>query len=525
MTLTLEQALGQKLMLRFSGTEPSAEILDTLKKHHIGGITLFRAFNVDTPAQVRALTKALQAAALAAGQPPLLIGADQEGGQLMTIGAGVTQFAGNLALGAIGSAELTEKVGYAMGQELAAMGVNLNYAPNCDLNSNPANPTVGTRSFGQDTEQVSALTAAMTVGLQKAGIAATAKHFPGHGDTATDSHYGLAVVSQTKEHLQKIELPPFAAALKAGAMLTMMGHIALPKLHDGSGSIPATLSAPVIQKLLREELGFTGVTITDAMDMGAIEQGLGLTIDSIAAAAAGIDLLLLNVDLEHQQNAYAGLIQATQRGLLSQSDMHASAERIINLKAKLAQQPQPSLEVINCAEHQALAQEVADKSITLVRDQTNLLPLNLAYGANVAVIIPQPVNLTPADTSSYITNALPNLLQQRQVNVTEFSVAHHPTEAEIAALRALSANFDLIIVGTLNAYAQAEQAALVNTLDKTDTPLIVVAMRTPYDLQAFPNISTYLCTYSILEPAMNALVKVLYGDIAVQGRLPVSIPK
>ncbi len=524
MTLTLEQAIGQKLMLSFRGLEVPPEFLEIIHKQHVGGVTLFRSPNIDTPAQVRSLTASLQAAAQAAGQPPLLIGVDQEGGQLMAIGQGVTQFGGNLALGAIGSPELTQKVGYAMGRELAAMGVNVNYAPDCDINSNPQNPAIGTRAFGEQASEAARLAAAMTIGLQEAGIAATAKHFPGHGDTSTDSHHGLAVIDHDEAQLHQIELPPFKASIEAGVKLIMMGHLALPALHNGQTTIPATLSPQVVYKLLREELGFRGVTITDAMDMGAIEQGLGLTIDSIAAAAAGLDLLLLNVKAATQLNTYKGLIQAAQRGLLAQAEIFASAGRILALKESLATITQPALNIVACAEHQTLAQEVAQKSITLVRNEANLLPLQLKPEARIAVIMPQTLDLTPADTSSYVTNALAEMIRRRHSNVSEFTIAHYPSEAEIAALRAQASQFDLLIVGTLNAYTQSEQAALVTELQKTDIPLVAVAMRAPYDLQVYPTVSTYLCTYSILEPSMVALAQVLWGDIPAGGCLPTSIP-
>jgi beta-N-acetylhexosaminidase len=524
MKLTIEQAIGQKLMLSFAGPRPTPQILAMLKAQQVSGVTLFRSLeNTDTPGQVRELSDRLQAAAVKSGQPPLLIGTDQEGGQLMAIGNGTTQFPGNLALGAAGSTELARRVGVAMGYELAAMGVNLNYAPVCDVNSNPQNPAIGTRSFGQDPLAVARLATEMMTGLQEAGIAATAKHFPGHGDTSTDTHYGVAVVPHNQERLRQVELPPFRAVIEAGVKLMLMGHVAVPAFQNGR-TVPATLSPQIIKSLLRTELGFTGVTITDAMDMGAIEQGLGLTIDAIASAAAGIDLLLLNVDVDTQKRAHAGLIQATQRDLLAEVDLLDSAERILQLKNWLTEKQQPSLDVVGSPEHQALANEVAAKSITLVKDDRSLLPLRPSAETRLAVIIPQPADLTPADTSSYVECNLATALRRRLPYVTEFTTAHQPTEAEISRLRQQAQNYDLIIVGTLNAYAQDDQAKLVNELLGTNTPLIVVAMRMPYDLNLFPAISTYLCSYSILEPSMDALAQVLCGEISAVGRLPVSIP-
>lgn len=522
MKLTLEQAITQKLMWTFRGLEPTPEILALIKEQFVGGLTIFRYLNVDNAAQVRALTAALQQAAAEAGQPPLLIAADQEGGQLMAIENGPTHFPGNLALGAAGSLELARQTGLAMGRELAAMGININYAPACDVNSNPQNPVIGTRSFGEDPVLVGRLAAAMVEGLQAAGVAATAKHFPGHGDTASDSHHSTPVLWHSEERLRSVEWPPFAEAIAAGVRLVMTGHIALPKVDNGS-TIPATLSPRLVRTMLRDELGFTGVIISDAMVMGAIEQGPGLIVDTIAAAAAGVDLLLLDGDLSTQKNVYTGLLQATQRGLLTQADMVASAQRVLELRKWLAQTPQPSLEVVGCAEHHALAGQIAAQSITLVRDEAHVIPLRLGAEARLAVIMPQPVDLTPADTSSLVDCALARVMR-RHAQVTEFKVAHHPSPAEIAALRQQVLDYDVVIVGTINAYAQAEQPALVNELLMTGIPVIVVALRMPYDLQAFPAAPTYLCSYNILEPSMEALAQVLWGEIPPLGRLPVSIP-
>ena len=238
-------------------------ILDAMKAFRPGGVTLYRALNIDHPAQVRELTSALQAAARDAGLPPLLIATDQEGGQLMAIGEGVTQLPGNLAIGATGSVDLSRQAGHVLGIELAAMGINIDYAPCCDVNINPANPVVGTRSFGENPQMVAELAGAMIAGIQSAGVAANAKHFPGHGDTASDTHHGVAVVPHPLTRLRQVELKPFESAIRAGVKLVMSGHIALPAI-DKRNDLPATLSRNVLTGLLRKELGFTGVSVTDA---------------------------------------------------------------------------------------------------------------------------------------------------------------------------------------------------------------------------------------------------------------------
>ena len=344
LTLSLEQAVGQKMMAAFEGYELPPAFGDLLRRRHIGGVTLFRSLNVRDPAQVRELTASLQQAAAASGQPPLLVGADQEGGTLMAL-AGTTPFSGNMALGATGSTELARRVGFATGRELAAMGVNINYAPVCDVIINPQNPVVGTRSFGEDPALVATLAASMVEGLQEAGVAAAVKHFPGHGDTAADSHYGLPVLRFDEERLGRIELPPFVAAVKAGTRLVMTGHMALPAL-DGGLEVSSTLSRPILQKLLRGDLGFRGVIISDAMDMAAIRQGPDLVVDAVASAAAGVDLLLMTDSGPIFESVYDALLRAArpapgQGPSLPAAEIEASARRILDLKAWVSKQERP----------------------------------------------------------------------------------------------------------------------------------------------------------------------------------------
>jgi beta-N-acetylhexosaminidase len=523
MSLSLEQAIGQKLMLSFVGHELPREFLATLHRQHVGGVTLFRHHNVANPPQVRALTAALQRAAQEAGQPPLLIAADQEGGQLMAIGNGTTPFPGNMALGAARSDELARRGGYAIGRELAAMGLNVNYAPVCDVNNNPQNPVVGTRSFGEDPAWVARLSAAMVEGLQSAGVAAAAKHFPGHGDTAADSHHRVPVLLHDEARLRSVELPPFAAAVKAGARLVMTAHVALPAL-EGGVDLPATLSPTILRGLLRNGLGFDGLIITDALDMRAIQQGPGLAIDAIAAVAAGVDLLVLSAEADLPQSLHAALLQAAQRLLLSTDELMASAERILSLKRWASAQAQPSLDVVGCAEHRALALEVAARAVTLVRDTAGQLPLRLPEEARVAAVIPQPADLTPADTSSYVTPSLAHALRRYHSRVDEFVTPLNPADSDVAALREQLGRYQLVIIGTINAAAHPGQAALVAGLIAGGIPTVAVALRLPYDLAAYPSAPTYLCTYSILESSMDALARALWGEMPIRGRLPASIP-
>lgn len=520
MPLNIEQTIGQKLMISFDGITPPQELLERLSQQHVGGVTLFRHWNAGSPAQVRALTEAIQQAAAAAGQPPLLIAADQEGGQLVAIG-GTTPFPGNMALGATDSAELAERAGHAIGLELAAVGVNVNYAPSCDVNVNPANPVIGVRSFGEDAAAVARLTKAMVRGMQAAGVAATAKHFPGHGDVASDTHHGAVLVPHDRARLDQVELPPFAAAIEGGAKLIMTAHLGVPAYDEAA--LPATLSRPIIRGLLREKLGFGGVVVSDAMNMGAIAQGGNKQVDMIAAVAAGQDLLLLMEDDATVDMIYRSLVHAAQRQLLDLADLAASAERILALKRWATQQSQPPLGVLRSDEHMALAREIAEQSVTLVRNDSRLLPLRPAPEQQIAVVVPAMRDLTPADTSSYESCSLADAVRRHHANTAEVQAPADPSEAEIAALCAQVAQADIVVVATINAFMQPGQAALVKALLASGQPVAVVALRLPYDLAEFPTAPVFACSYGVQEPSLHALAAALFGTIPWKGHLPVSI--
>lgn len=516
--------IGQKLLLAFQGKEPSPEIINALKNYKPGGLTFFRSLNIDNPTQVRQLADALQRIARDLDLPPLLIATDQEGGQLMAIGEGTTPLPGNMALGATSSTELARKAGEVLGRELTAMGVNVNYAPICDVNINPQNPVIGIRSFGEDPAAVAELASAMIEGIQSRGVAATAKHFPGHGDTDGDSHHGLPFVTHKLDRLQQVEFPPFQTAIAAKVKLMMTAHLALPAI-DGQDAPPATLSRNILHRLLRDKLGFNGVIVTDAMDMKAIRQGDALGEDAVKAAAAGADLLLLTSNPDDQQRVYKSLESAIQKGELDEESTSVSVERILSLKRWLAGNPQPDLDVVGCTAHWTVANEIAERSMTLVRNEAGLLPLNVKPEGKIAVAVPKPVNLTPADTSSYVTPSLAADMRNYHPDVDEYLIPYDPKPQEIAELLDRLQVYDILVFGTLNAYASPDQAEFVRQGLKLGIPTVVAALRLPYDLMVFPEAQTYVCTYSILEPSMRALAKALFGQTPFEGRLPVSIPE
>ncbi|HET9519917.1 MAG TPA: glycoside hydrolase family 3 N-terminal domain-containing protein [Candidatus Limnocylindrales bacterium] len=513
------------VMLAFDGLTVPDEVARRLRDAPAAGVTLFRFSNVESPAQVRALTAAVQRAAGHAG--PLLIAADQEGGQLNGLGDGVTPFAGNMALGAAGDPALTERVAWAVGLELRAMGVTIDYAPVCDLATNPRNPAVGIRSFGDEPGRVGEHVAAFVRGLQSTGVAAGLKHFPGLGGVVDDTHHRLAVLDASPADLDARELVPFRAGIDAGARVVMSAHLAVPQL-TGDPGLPSTLSAAVMTDLLRRRLGFDGVSITDALNMEAIPQGAGQIDAVLAALEAGVDLLLTAPDTSARDGIERGLSAAAAAGLLDAERLRRSADRVRALAGWLAGFDQPDLSVVACPEHRALAVELASRSITLVRDDGDRIPLRPAAGARIAAIMPAPTDQTPADTSSIVPPGLARALRRHHAAVDGYVVGHAPADDEIAAVRAAVAGHEIVVVGTTAAHLEPGQAALVEALledSGADSGRVVtVALRTPFDLAAYPASRTHLSTYGILEPSLDALADVIFGLAPAVGRLPAAVP-
>jgi beta-N-acetylhexosaminidase len=504
-----------RVMLAFEGFDAPAEIEARLRRAPAAGVTLFRAHNVESPGQLRALTSALQDAAGGG----LLIAADQEGGQLIALGDASTPFAGNMALGAVDDVELTERVGRAIGTEARAMGVNVVYAPVLDVASNASNPALGVRAFGDDPTLVGRHGAAMVRGLQSAGVAAAIKHFPGAGEAATDPHHGVVSVSVSRATLETREFAPFREAVAAGARLAMSAHIALPAV-TGRDDVPATLSRAVMTDLLRGRLGFDGASITDALDMAGVAGRNGFP-DVAAAIDAGVDLLLTAAGPDARERIERAVLDAS----VAADEMAATQRRLAALRSWLASSgPPPDIDVVGCAEHQALAAELASKSITLVSDPPGLLPVDWSSVRRALVVMPRPTDLTPADTSSTVSPALAAALRRYHPDVDEVVIGPEPDAASMAAVRARAEAADLAVIGTIDAHRLRSQLDLVEGVVATGTPTIAVALRGPWDVAAFPAGVTTLATYSILPGSLDALAAVLAGEAWAPGRLPVAVP-
>lgn len=503
------------LMLSFEGTSVPAWLEQSVAESPPAGLTLFRELNMESPHQLAGIVEKLQC--LNRDQLPLLIAVDQEGGQLQGL-VGSTPFAGNMALGAAGDPELTTRVAAAMGAEMRAVGANLNYAPVADVATRPGNPSLGVRSFGEDPSLVATHTAAAVAGYRSAGVLSTLKHFPGKGEAVVDPHYELPRMDLDMERLRRVELSPFHAGVVAGADLIMTGHYGVPAL-TGSEDAPVSMSEQAIDGFIRAEMGFHGLVITDALDMGALDQGAGQIVDIIASLRGGTDLLLVMPEADLRERARIAVGRGESRGVIPQLTLDVSRRRISAARRRL---PSDDFKPEMVGTHDTLADELARRSITLVRNDAGLIPVDTDGVDRLLVLEPEPTNVTPADTTASHPPALAQSFSQVHGSVTGIVYPHDPGPSDIAGLVDRTDGYDLVVVGTVN--ATAGQAALVNELLKSETQLVTVAMREPRDLSSYPLAQTHVCTYSSHRPTLHVLARAIFGQLDFVGRLPVSIP-
>lgn len=527
--LTLEEQIGQLLMVGFPGTTPTPELIELIQRYHVGNIILFSR-NVQSASQLRELTSSLQELAREAGQrSPLLIAIDQENGMVQRLGSDATIFPGNMALGAAGSEESAYDVALACGLELHELGVNLNLAPVVDVNNNPSNPVIGVRSFGEDPQQVSRLAEMQIRGYQRGGVATCIKHFPGHGDTATDSHLAIPVVPYGMERLQQLELVPFKSGIAAGTDCVMTAHIYFPALM-GDATLPATLSSEVIQGLLRGQLGFQGVVMTDCLEMNAVSESVGVARGAVLAKQAGNDLILISHRYDRQFAGIESLKAAIQAREIAPESIQQSVERVLALKERLQGRGEKQAAAgqtfywVGCEAHQKLRDQIYERSTTLVRDQKELLPLCLEPEQRLLVVYTHRDIWTQVEDKGYPEEFLVESLRQRHSRTDAFVLHEQTTPAEYEQLSSAARAADAILMVTVNALHDPTQVKVMQDLLATARPVIGLAPYSPYDLLAFPGLGTYIVTYEYTRPAIAAAVRALFGEIQPQGTLPVSLP-
>jgi len=492
--MNLREKIGQMFEVAIRGGEPLDEVLRHVRENHVGGVIWFQA----TSHEAAAANARLQTAA----RIPLLISADLEMGMGMRF-TDTAWWPPAMAIAATGDASLAEEQGRATARAALAIGVNHVLAPVADVNVDPRNPVINTRSFGEDPHEVARYVQAFVRGVQEAGALATAKHFPGHGDTHVDSHRALPVLNVTRERLDAVELVPFRAAIEAGVGSIMIGHLSVPSLDPAPvpvraefenvygthsdevthrGTMPATLSRPVITDLLRGELGFTGLVITDSMDMGGLAAHFDAGEAAVRAIEAGEDQILYSTDTDA---AIAAVIAAVESGRLTESRIDASVERILAAKRKIGGSS-PHVD------DGMRASEAAERSIALFCDRKRLLPLQ--GGVAVRLFGDDP------------------FIPELQTLASTDSLGSAATIILFLGIRPRSGAGHLNVPS--DALAIAERFA-----DK----VVAVSLGSPYIVRDLPDVGTFVCAWGVQPVMQRAVLRALRGEIAMTGRVPVTI--
>ena len=551
--LTLEEKVGQVFMIwcRASFLNVNSpeylQLREDINQYHVGSFTM--TVHVDGPYLLR--SEPYEAAELLNrlqhdSKLPLLFAADFERGVSMRL-MGTTVFPHAMAFGGDGSLEDAEAFGRITAEEARAIGIQWNFFPDADVNSNPANPIINTRSFGEDPRQVGDLVAAYIKGAHEGGMMTTVKHFPGHGDTATDSHLGVARVTVDRAHLDSIELPPFRQAIAAGVDSVMVAHVTVPALDPDPNHV-ATISPVIVSDLLQKQLGFNGIVVTDALDMAGLTHLFANNIGRAAVEAfnAGNDLLLIPADFPASYNA---MLQAVQSGEISQERLDRSVLKILKAKAALDLQKARLVDinalanVVGKPENLAFGQHSADAAVTLVRDNGRVLPLKsrgttkagLPYTTQeethnqvVAVVFSDDVR---TESGRVFTRELLSRIPDAHVIYIDPRIAAAMSNDVLKAVdqaRTIIAAVYVIPsagkIGNTVAMSDATGTLLQQILGHGARRTVVIAMGNPYLAADFPRIENYVCTFSNASVSEMSAVKALFGEIPIRGHLPVSIP-
>jgi beta-N-acetylhexosaminidase len=558
--LSVEEKVGQLFMIWvrvqfFNNQNPEyLDLTEQIRKYQVGGFCM----SVPVDGQLLLRNEPLEAAELlnrlqSASSLPLLVSADFERGLSMRL-HGATVFPHAMAFGAAGKSDLAEGFGRITAHEARSIGVHWNFFPDADVNSNPANPIINTRSFGEDPDQVGNLAVAYIRGAHHEGMLTTVKHFPGHGDTDTDSHLGVARVNGDTARLESVELPPFKKSIQGGVDSVMVAHVSVPALEPDPNRVGST-SSKVVTDLLKEQLGFKGLIVTDALDMAGLTRLYASNIGRAAVEAfkAGNDVLLIPADLDA---SYRAMVSAVKSGEITSSRLDYSVLKILKAKASLGLHKARLVDLqrvpadVGSPQNLAFGQQVADDAVTLVRDNGKLLPLKASGTAKAGLpyTTVQEVHnrlVAVVFTDDLRTDSGRTLERQLRVRVPDINLLFVDTrnaaamsdniisavdqaEAVVAAVYVVpSAGRTALVQGGVNASTgvpDATAALLQRVLDHAAARTAVVAMGNPYVAEDFPAIENYICTFSNAPVSELAAVKALFGETAIHGHLPVTIP-
>jgi uncharacterized protein YbbC (DUF1343 family)/beta-glucosidase-like glycosyl hydrolase len=518
--LTLEEKAAQMVMVWIQGyylnprSEEFERAVRTVRDLGVGGLIMSTSEVETLPRLINDMQRQAKI--------PLIIAADVERGMSFRVRRGTVALPSAMAIGATGSTEAAQFAGEITAREGRALGIHWAFAPVADVNNNPANPIINIRSFGEDPEKVATMVAAFIEGAREGGMLTTVKHFPGHGDTSTDSHLTRPVVTADRERLENVELVPFKRAIEVGVDAVMPAHVAVPAL-DPSGS-PATLSEPISNGLLREELGFDGLVVTDALDMAGVRPAWEGEA-AIKAIKAGADVLLMP---HNPEVTVQTVVRGVRDGLISESRVDSSVRRLLAAKARLGLHEKRLVDRAELDENVARpedierAQRVAEASITMVRNEGNVLPLAADGSSRVLHL----VMASGYGGATVYGPARAALLERRMETTTrvfgpEISL---PTANEIVSS---AGSYSHVVVSAFISGAgelSTNQVDLIRRLDLLGVPLSVISFGSPYLLTQIPEVASYLCAYGAAATSQQAAIAALLGEIDVRGRLPVTIP-
>ncbi len=523
-SMTLEEKVGQLFIFSIPGTELTEQTKSFLNETKAGNIILY-GDNISDRQQTFDLNKSLQQEIIANTQAPAFIGIDQEGGGVTRVTDGATEFTSAMGIAATGNAANAETVGNYMGEELRNLGFNINFAPDVDMNTNPANPIIGTRSYGDNYETVVSFSEGMIKGIQAQQVLACVKHYPGHGAANADTHTGLVTVDKTIDELRQSDLIPFEWAIKNGTDGIMTAHISYPNVHDTTE--PATMSEYFLKDLLRDEYGFQGLVITDSVSMGAITENYSMSEAAVTALNSGADMVVMGgagtneQTLSSQLEAYNAVLEGIKNGSVSHADIYDKVYRVLFYKHRygLFEYVKDSYEWMVApptykeAEHEDFADNVAAESITLVKDAGGLLPIdNFENTLILSDSAPLSVDGGPS--------AAEYLADLTGAGWTSYDLESSDFNAEEIIQQARSAQ--RLVILSRSAFFNQEDASFINRLTASNSNAIVISIGSPYDIRTI-NCNTYLCAYSGVPSTIRAVASVLKGEREITGVLPVNL--
>lgn len=562
--MTQKEKFGQLLMVDFRNwtveggqlpvTEINKDIEQIIRDYKLGGVILFRE-NIAKTEQTTRLTNGMQKSV--SNGIPLLIGVDQEGGLVTRLQTG-TNMPGNMALGATRDAHLTQEVAKAIGEEIRSLGININFAPSVDVNSNYKNPVIGIRSFGSEPSLVSEMGVAYIKGLQDAKVAGAAKHFPGHGDTSTDSHFDLPLVEKSLEEFHKLDLKPFLSAVDAGVEILMTAHIVVPSLDDteiktkdgNKMGTPATLSRKILTGLVRDEMDFQGIVITDALNMKAISDNFTESEIVVMTIAAGADIALMPTsilqlkDTDKLDEIYKELDLAVKKGIISQKQIDKSVYRVLALKKKLEifksddnstidEKVENAIKTVGSTFHKEIERKAAEKAITIIKNDDSMLPFELVDYNSVLILssYDKRANLMELQLNTIIEKNRINGVDVKQYIFDPLISLNSEDKKEIN-------NADFVIIESMNLKEESKFVPeAVTYANESNKKIVVMSTRNPYDIMFMQDVKANIAVYgssgydqtqegqASLPINIPVGMDVIFGEVRPSGLLPVSIPK